>query len=256
VSSAATRQRQLRNLVIRLSQCLATLQPQAERVLRLRAGIGTAAPNSPRTVADIFHISRVHEARLEHAALVELQSAAREDRCGNTFPALIHVPAQNRLVSTDPVLTRRRHSSRRRRHSSRSVRAPRASVSVVGKGKAKLSFTLTAGKSPAAIKTLILTLPRGITFSTSKRHLVKGIVVEARSKRRRLTARLSRGKLTIKLRTSARMVRVTIASPAVTVRKTLAHKLKRDHVKTYQIFVTATNISHNTKRMVLRFNAK
>jgi hypothetical protein len=247
-SSAGARQRQLRSLVVRLSQCLATLQPQAQRVLLLRAGIATAGPDSPSAVSRISHIGRVREAGVEDAALVELQSAAREDRCASTFAALIQVPPHNRLVSADSVLTSQGQSSG-------SAQASRADVSAVGRGKAKLSFTLTTGKNAAAIKTLVVALPRGIAFSSSKPHLVKEIVVNAGGKRPELTAKVSHGKLTIELKTSARSVRVTIAGRAVTVSKTLAHRLKTGNVKTLQIPVTATNSRHNTTRMTLKADA-
>jgi hypothetical protein len=102
--SAAARQRRLRRLVVGLSQCLVTLQPQAERVLLLRAGIATAGADSPAAVARATHISRGREARVERGALGQLQSAAHENRCPSRLTALIHVPPQDRLVSIDPVL--------------------------------------------------------------------------------------------------------------------------------------------------------
>jgi hypothetical protein len=102
--SAAARQRQLRSLVVRLRGCLSTLRPQAQRVLLLRAGIGTARPYSASAVAHTLYISVVREARVEHAALVHLQAAARDGRCASTSVALIQVPAQDRLVAVDVVL--------------------------------------------------------------------------------------------------------------------------------------------------------
>jgi hypothetical protein len=102
--SAAARQRQLRSLVVRLRGCLSTLRPQAQHVLLLRAGIGTARPHSGGAVAHILYISVVREAQVEHAALVDLQAAARDGRCASTSVALIQVPAQDRLVAVDAVL--------------------------------------------------------------------------------------------------------------------------------------------------------
>ena len=96
--------RQLRNLVVRLRGCLSTLRPQAQRVLLLRAGIGTARPHSATAVAHILSISVVREAQVEHAALVDLRAAARDGRCASTSMALIQVPAQDRLVPVDAVL--------------------------------------------------------------------------------------------------------------------------------------------------------
>ena len=102
--SAAARQRQLRSLVVRLRGCLSTLRPQAQRVLLLRAGIGTARPDSGSAVAHILHISVVREAQVEHAALVDLQAAARDGRCASSSVTLIQVPAPDRLVRVDAVL--------------------------------------------------------------------------------------------------------------------------------------------------------
>jgi hypothetical protein len=98
------RQRQLRILVVRLSGCLSTLQLHAQRLLLLRAGIAPAPLDSGIAVAHDLHISRGREAQLEHASLVELQTAARRSRCGSTPVPLIEVPARDQLVSVDPVL--------------------------------------------------------------------------------------------------------------------------------------------------------
>ncbi len=73
-------------------------------MLLLRAGIGIARPSSRRAVARRLHISLARETRREHTALRTLERAARQQRCGST-PAWVHVPAGNRLVLADPILT-------------------------------------------------------------------------------------------------------------------------------------------------------
>ncbi len=110
-SSAASAQRQLRSLVVRLSQCLSTLSSGSQRMLLLRVEIDTAGPDSRRAVARMLHISVAREARVEHAALLKLQTAARDRICGSP-PAWIHVPAGDRLVLVDPVLTNSSQTAR------------------------------------------------------------------------------------------------------------------------------------------------
>ncbi len=94
---------QLRSVVVRLSRCVSSLKPRGQRLLLLRAGIGTPGPVSRRAVARKLGISVARERRSERAALRKLRRAARRGRCGST-PAWIHVPAANRLVLVDPVL--------------------------------------------------------------------------------------------------------------------------------------------------------
>jgi hypothetical protein len=100
----AVPQRRLRGLVVRLSRCVSRLPPGSERMLLLRAGIGVPRADSPPAVARTLHMSVAREIRREHTALRTLQTAARHERCGST-PAWVHVPAGNRLVLVDPILT-------------------------------------------------------------------------------------------------------------------------------------------------------
>jgi hypothetical protein len=83
---------------------VSTLNPQSQRVLLLRTGIGDVAPSSRRAIAHTLHMSLARETRREHAALRSLRTAAREQRCGST-PAWVHVPSGHRLVLVDPALT-------------------------------------------------------------------------------------------------------------------------------------------------------
>jgi hypothetical protein len=102
--STAVPQRRLRSVVVRFSRCVSTLNPESQRMLLLRAGIGIVAPSSRRAVAGTLHMNVAREKRREHVALHSLQTAARKQRCGST-PAWVHVPSGNRLVLVDPALT-------------------------------------------------------------------------------------------------------------------------------------------------------
>jgi hypothetical protein len=162
-----------------------------------------------------------------------------------TPATLIYVPAQDRLVSVDPVLI----------DSNGLPTASRARVSGVGT-KAKLSFTLTAGNRAAAIKALSVALPAGMAFSGSRKQLAKGIVVKTSGRRLNATAKVSDGTLTIKLNAAARSVQVTIVRPAITTSTRLASKVKTRHVRTLQIRVTATDMRHETAHLTLNSAAK
>ncbi len=83
------------------SACLATLSPLAQHVLTLRAGIGGAPAYTPRQVASKLHLGQGREARIEHAALVQLVAAGRSGSCSN---GVLIVPVQNELVSVSPAL--------------------------------------------------------------------------------------------------------------------------------------------------------
>jgi hypothetical protein len=153
----------------------------------------------------------------------------------------IQVPAQDQLVSVDRVL----------------IDPPTASgAELTGVGtKAKLSFTLTAGKGAAAIETLIVTLPRGMTFSRSKQQLARWIAVEASGRPLRLTSKVSDGKLAIRLHVPAHRVQVTIVRPAIKTSTALAHKIKMRRVTTLQIPVTAIDMRHDATHITLSLGA-
>lgn len=102
----------LRSVVVRLSRCVSRLHPASQRMLLMRAGVDVVAPSSRRAVAQTLHMSVARETQREHVALLALQAAAREQRCGST-PAWVRVPAGNRLVLVDPALTRPATSSTR-----------------------------------------------------------------------------------------------------------------------------------------------
>jgi hypothetical protein len=142
-SRGAVAQPRLRNVVVSLSQCLSTLSPDSRRMLLLRAGIGPGQPDSPLAVARTMQISVASETIKEHAALLQLQTAARQRRCGST-PAWIHVPAQDRLVLVDAVLASAPESD------SFSPASPATALpawaDAFRSGGAKLSFTLSAAK--------------------------------------------------------------------------------------------------------------
>jgi subtilase family serine protease len=81
----------------------------------------------------------------------------------------------------------------------------------------QLAFSVTAGKDAPDLRTLDVTVPPVLTIATGR-----GIAVTSTARRPahlRFSARTSRGTvLTIKLRTTARSVRITLAAPSLSAR--------------------------------------
>jgi hypothetical protein len=130
------------------------------------------------------------------------------------------------------------------------------SLSGIGKRKAKLGFTLTVGRNAPAIKAIAIGLPKGLGFSSSKKNLAKGINVKGSgAKKLKFTAKVSRGKLTITLKTAASNAGVTISNPEIGVSKALAGNVKRHKVKALHVTVAATDSGHRTTRLTLKLRA-
>jgi hypothetical protein len=99
-------------------------------------------------------------------------------------------------------------------------RASRGSLTGVGKGRPKLSFTLAAGTHAPALKKIVVTLPKGLSFSPNG--LKRGVSVNGSH---RLSFKLSGGKLMITLSATSK-ARVTIGPPALDESRSLGrHKM-------------------------------
>lgn len=128
-----------------------------------------------------------------------------------------------------------------------------ASLSGIAKRRAKLSFALAAGVNAGALKTIVVGLPKGLSFTKSKRSLAKGLIVKgSNGKKLKFTAKVSRGTLTITLKTAARSARITIANPAITVAASLAGNVKKHKVKSLTVILKTTDSSHRTVRLTVK----
>src|SRR5581483_2921077 len=88
----------------------------------------------------------------------------------------------------------------------------RVSLSRVGAARPQLSFMLTAGRDAPKLKSVSVTLPRGLRFTRA--HAT--VRVTGRGNRRvRYTVSLQRGTLVLKLTTPAQQVHVTITYPSL-----------------------------------------
>jgi hypothetical protein len=102
--------------------------------------------------------------------------------------------------------------------------ASHVALNGLGKRKPRLSFTISAGRFGQPLKSVAISLPRGLSFSKSR----VGITVKGSGARRvKFTLRRSRGVLTITLRSTAPKARVTIASPSLAVTRALSGKVRR-----------------------------
>ena len=127
-----------------------------------------------------------------------------------------------------------------------------ASLSGLAKRKAKLSFTVKAGSNAAPIKTISVSLPRGLTFARQTKKLTNGITLkDANGKRLKFTAKRSHGTLQIKLKSPASTIRVTIRGPAITVTAKLANAVKHKKTKKLTVVLKVTDASNTTTRLSL-----
>jgi hypothetical protein len=89
----------------------------------------------------------------------------------------------------------------------------------LGTKHSKLSFTLHAGTNAPPIKSFVIKLPRGLSFSTKSSALKKGLHLAGKFK-----ATIHGSALTITLSSPERQVTVTISSPLLKVARSVFHK--------------------------------
>jgi PKD repeat protein len=126
----------------------------------------------------------------------------------------------------------------------------RASLSGIAKGKPKLTFQLAAGLNAPRLERIVIGLPGGLSFA--KQGLAKGLSVKGAGGRElSFTESLSHGALTIKLRSAAGNVQVTLAGAAIAARKVLVHTVKSGKIKTLAVPVTAIDGSGTRTQLTL-----
>jgi len=115
----------------------------------------------------------------------------------------------------------------------------------VGKGKAKVSFTLAQGSSAPAIRSFTITLPKGLSFAKKAKTLSKHISLKGA----KFTLKLSSGALTITLKNPASKVTFSIGPPATKVSKSLRHKVRSNKVKSLSLAVKVVDAGGNAARL-------
>lgn len=120
--------------------------------------------------------------------------------------------------------------------------------------KPKLSFKIAAGRNAAALKELVISLPRGLSFSRSSKSLGKGIGVSSGGRKARFKPSVSRGKLVITLRSPVTSATVTVGPPAITVTSATASKVRRKKLKRLKVGVEVVDAALTVTQLPLTMN--
>jgi DNA-binding beta-propeller fold protein YncE len=131
------------------------------------------------------------------------------------------------------------------------------SLSGVAKRAARLSLTVAAGLEAPALKSLVLTPPRGISLSRVHKLLSKGIAVRSvAGGKLEFLAKVAHGALTITLAQAAAKLKLVIAFPALVVSQTLAREAAHGKVKTLTFKLDVTDTSGHTTKFTLKAKPK
>ncbi len=122
----------------------------------------------------------------------------------------------------------------------------RVSLTSVGAARPKLSFTLASGRGAPGVKTVDVTLPRGLHFTKSR----STVTVTGRGGRRpKFTVALQHGSLVLTLRSAAQQVHVTVSSPRLAASGSLAAALARHQSTRVTLIVRASDADKLATRL-------
>jgi subtilase family serine protease len=120
------------------------------------------------------------------------------------------------------------------------------SLSRVGAARPKLSFTVTAGRNAPSVKSVNVTLPRGLHFTKSRATIT---VTGPKGKHLKFSARLVRNELVLTLKTASSQVHVTISSPRLAASDSLTAALARHQSEKVMVTVRVTDAAKITTRL-------
>jgi subtilase family serine protease len=127
------------------------------------------------------------------------------------------------------------------------LRATGVKLSGLGKRRPTLSFTL---KPPSgSVKSLTVTVPKGLSFAKSARTLARRIKLKGG---RKFVAKVKHGALTLTLNKPAATVSATIGDGALVVSKSEASKIKHHKVRSLTIRFGVTNTKHQTSNVAIK----
>jgi subtilase family serine protease len=118
----------------------------------------------------------------------------------------------------------------------------------LAKGKPKLAFTVNAGTNAPALKSVSVTLPKGLGFDNAKKTLSKGLGVRSSRKKVKFAVNLKHGVLTITFNATLRSVSIALARPTISISRSEATKIKTHKVKQLIVHFTTTDASHKSVR--------
>jgi subtilase family serine protease len=123
------------------------------------------------------------------------------------------------------------------------------SLSSVGAGRPRMSFTVAAGRDGPGLKTVSVTLPRGLHFSKSRATVT---VTGAKGKHLKFTTSLQHVTLLITMRTAASQLRVTVSSPRLAASTGLTAAIARHQSSRLTLTVRLTDAGKLTTRLTSR----
>ena len=124
-------------------------------------------------------------------------------------------------------------------------------LSGLSRGRPSLAFVLAAGRNAAALKSVSISLPRGLSFAHGAKTLGRGIVVRSGGRKIRFTLRLIRGVLTITFRSSVRSASLTLGKPAITVGASEASRIRHHQIRRLTVNIRTTDTSRRTVKLAL-----
>jgi hypothetical protein len=125
----------------------------------------------------------------------------------------------------------------------------RVSLSRVGSARPRLSFMVSAGRDAPKLKTVTVTLPRGLRFTRAH---AKVSVTGRGNRRVRYTVSLQHGTLVIKVASPAQQLHVTITYPRLQAGGSLVSALARHHGTRVGLTVRATDALKLTTRLTAK----
>lgn len=132
-----------------------------------------------------------------------------------------------------------------------------ASLIGVATRKARLTFTLTAGRNASPLARFALTPPAGMSFSTSKRNLRKGISLLAQTGAPiAFASRAVHGSLTITLKSAASKVRLVVHAPETIVSARLAARVRQKRAGTVKFALRVIDASQKATRLTLKLKPR
>lgn len=125
----------------------------------------------------------------------------------------------------------------------------RVSLSRVGSARPRLSFMVTAGRDAPNLKSVTVTLPRGLRFTRAH---AKVSVTGRGNRRVRYTVSLQHGTLVLKVTSPAQQLHVTITYPRLQAAGSLVSALARHHGTPVGLTVRATDALKLTTRLTAK----
>jgi subtilase family serine protease len=123
------------------------------------------------------------------------------------------------------------------------------SLSSVGAGRPRLSFTVAAGRDEPGLKTVSITLPRGLHFSKSRSTVT---VTGPKGKHLKFTVSLQHVALVITVRTATPQLHVTVSSPRLAASGSLTAAIARHRASRLALTLRVTDAGELTNRLTAK----